>query len=403
MVYPQRLTLIPLLFSSLILSQPATAEKSQVKVEFYVSVPATTDPAETVYLVGNLPQAGNWQANGVAMKRLESGEHFLVLELPRGQTLEYKVTRGSWETVEKGAAGEELHNRTLELTKDTVERITVAGWRSDAAAVPTTMQASTITGDVRVHDAFESKLLQNRRRLLVYLPPGYEKNPDARYPVLYMQDGQNLFDQATSFAGEWRADETADRLIAGGEIEPIIIVGIENTPERVSEYTPAAVVGNGGRGREYLRFVVEEVKPLIDRTYRTLPGREHTGIAGSSLGGLISLYAVQQYPGVFGRCGAVSPSLWWGTQQFLKEAREDAAWARGSRIWLDMGTAENDDPERAGEALEEAAELADVLQRSGLVRDRDFVWKPIDGGRHNEAAWADRLGQILIFLYPKRS
>ena len=379
------------------------AEKEVVKVDFYVTVPADTAPDATIYLAGNLTELGGWKADGVALNRLDTGEYHAQLELPRGRILEYKFTKGSWETVEKGTTGEELHNRTLELDGDKTQRVQVAAWRT---AVPTTSGAvaqrkSTVTGDVRVHEDFRSKHLANSRRLLVYLPPDYEKKPNERYPVLYMQDGQNLFDDATSFAGEWHADETAERLIKEGKIPPLIIVGIENAGgDRVDEYTPVSSRGEGGRGALYAKFVVEEVKPFIDKTYRTKPDRASTGIGGSSLGGLISLYIVKQYPSVFGRCAAVSPSLWWNLGQFLAEAQADATWARGTRIWFDMGTKEDEQNVMVSQMrINDCTDFARSLERAGLKREQDFTWRKVDGAMHNEAAWADRFDEMLIYLY----
>ena len=379
------------------------AENEVVKVDFYVTVPADTAPDATIYLAGNLDEIGGWKADGVALNRLDTGEYHAQLRLPRGRTLEYKVTRGSWDTVEKDAGGDELHNRTLALDGDKVQRLQVAAWRS---AVPTTSGGapvckSTITGDVRVHEGFKSKHLVNGRRLLVYLPPDYEKSKSERYPVLYMHDGQNLFDDATSFAGEWHADETAEKLIREGKIPQLIIVGIENAGgDRVDEYTPVTSRGEGGRGALYAKFVVEEVKPFIDKTYRTKPDRASTGVGGSSLGGLISLYIVQQYPDVFGRCAAVSPSLWWNLGQFLAEAQKDATWARGTRIWLDMGTKEDEENVMVSQVrINDCTDFARSLQRAGLKPEQDFTWRKIEGAGHNEAAWAERFDEVLIYLY----
>jgi len=379
------------------------AEKEVVKVDFYVTVPADTAPDATIYLAGNLSEIGGWKADGVALNRLDTGEYHAQLRLPRGRTLEYKVTRGSWDTVEKGPGGAELHNRTLALDADTVQRVQVAGWRTE---VPTTSGAvavrkSTVTGDVRVHEDFKSQHLGNNRRLLVYLPPDYEKDKSQRYPVLYMQDGQNLFDDATSFAGEWHVDETAERLIKEGKIRPLIIVGIENAGgDRVDEYTPVSSRGEGGRGALYAKFVVDEVKPFIDKTYRTKPDQASTGIGGSSLGGLISLYIVKQHPDVFGRCAAVSPSLWWNLGQFLAEAQKDAAWARGTRIWFDMGTKEDEENVMVSQMrINDCTDFARSLERAGLKPGQDFTWRKIEGATHNEAAWADRFDDVLIYLY----
>jgi predicted alpha/beta superfamily hydrolase len=251
---------------------------------------------------------------------------------------------------------------------------------------------------VRTHDV-HSKILNNNRKVLVWLPPGYEKDSSRRYPVLYMHDGQNLFDDATSFAGEWRADETAQQLVEQGKIEPIIIVGIENTWQRVLEYTPTVDAGEGGRGQQYARFVVEEVKPLIDQTYRTKPDAANTAVGGSSLGGLISIYMVQKHGDVFGRCAAVSPSLWWGNGKYLADMTRDMSFAKGKRIWLDMGTSENADPALSRENVQHCETFANALRVAGLTTDKDYAWRAYDGAAHNETAWADRFDDVLIFLF----
>jgi len=376
----------------------ARADEETVKVTITVTVPKDTPADAKIYLAGNLDAAGRWKADGVEMNKVESGDYQVELKLRKGQTLEYKITRGSWETVEKGPNGEELENRKLALDGEKNETITVATWAKKSAPAK-----STATGDIRYHEHFASKILGNERRLMVWLPPGYEKQPDRRYPVLYMHDGQNCFDAATSFAGEWRADETAAKLIADGKIEPIIIVGIENAgSKRIDEYTPTpdSTLNQGGHGAEYAKFVIDEVKPFIDQAYRTLSDREHTAVAGSSLGGLISLYLIEKRGDVFGKCAAISPTLNWDGRQLLTAIEKDRQWtARGPiRIWLDMGTAEGagDDAMRS---IDASRAMAVVLRRAGLAENKDFVYREFRGAAHNETAWAARFDQVLIFLF----
>jgi predicted alpha/beta superfamily hydrolase len=379
----------------LFLVTPTVLAADQVTVRFIVTPPAGTDSKAQVYLAGSLDAVGQWKADGKAMSRQTDGSYLLELSLPKGQRLEFKFTRGTWQTVEKGAVGEELNNRVLDLKEDSVQRITIAKWADSNGAAPTT-RPTTIHGDVRVHEKFHSKLLSNDRKLLVYLPPGYDRATQ-RYPVLYMHDGQNLFDDATSFAGEWRADETADELIKAGKIKPVIIVGIENRgAERMDEYTPTrdARHGAGGKGALYAKFVLEEAKPFIDSTYRTLPDRANTGVGGSSLGGLISLYICQQYPQKIGSCAAVSPALGWDERRLLNELVEKPDALKDVQLWLDMGTEEGSDPALA---IEPCEQLAAALQKQG----GSFMWHKVEGARHNERAWAQRFGDILQFLYAK--
>ena len=263
---------------------------------------------------------------------------------------------------------------------------------------------STRTGDIRTHAGFHSTLLEGDRTLIVYLPPGYEKSGARRYPVLYMHDGQNLFDAATSFLGvEWQADETAERLIDAGRIEPIIIVGIYNTGERMNEYTPWPDERRhaGGRGERYAKFLVEEVKPFIDSTYRTQADRKHTAVAGSSLGGLISLYICEKYPETFSMCGVLSPALMWADKRIIRESTDACGTLKQCRIWLDMGSREGDSLGDFSQAIGWTRELVAVFDRCGLVPGRDYYYFEDVGAVHNEGAWAKRFDKLLLYFFAK--
>ncbi|HYJ85137.1 MAG TPA: alpha/beta hydrolase-fold protein [Pyrinomonadaceae bacterium] len=264
----------------------------------------------------------------------------------------------------------------------------------------------TLTGDVRHHKSFRSILLNNDRDLVIYLPPGYEANPKARYPVLYLHDGQNLFDGATSFipGKEWQIDETAQRLIAAGKIEPLIIVGINNTgKERIDEYTPVqdAKRRMGGKADLYGRMLVEELKPFIDANYRTIRDAQHTGLGGSSLGGLVSLYLGLKYPKVFGRLAVVSPSVWFADKHIVTNANALTAKPK-VRIWMDMGTKEGGNAEDAQKAVSDARLLKDTLIKKGWKSGKDLQYFEAEGAEHNESAWAQRVERILTFLYPRK-
>lgn len=234
-----------------------------------------------------------------------------------------------------------------------------------------------------------SPQLANRRDLLVYLPPSYPTSPLRRYPVVYMHDGQNLFDRATSFAGEWGVDETLEAASAEG-LEAIV-VGIPNLgAERCDEYSPwMDAKAGGGRGDAYLSFLIDTVKPLIDRDFRTRPERDDTAIVGSSMGGLISLYAFFRHPRTFGSAGAMSPALWFAGGAAFSYL-ERVSFVPG-RIYLDVGTLEG-----AGE-LRDVRRLYRLLRRKGYSRGelRLVVER---GGQHREAAWARRLPGQLRFL-----
>ncbi|MFZ3214680.1 MAG: alpha/beta hydrolase-fold protein [Candidatus Acidiferrales bacterium] len=252
-------------------------------------------------------------------------------------------------------------------------------------------------GQLQKHEQFRSRFLTKKRDLIVYLPGIYEKRPDLRFPVLYLEDGQNLFDPATSFVpGEyWRVGETADELIAQGAIQPLIIVGIYNTgKQRINEYTPTRdrKLG-GGKADKYGRLLVEELKPFIESNYRVEGGSANAGLGGSSLGGLLTIYLGLKYPQVFGRLAVLSPSVWWNRRAILEFAAHAPLAAR-PRIWLDVGTREDT------HTVEQVTALRDTLLRRGWREGRDLQFQVIEGARHNEVAWAQRVSPFLQFLFP---
>ena len=256
-------------------------------------------------------------------------------------------------------------------------------------------------GERRVHEGFPSALLANERTVTVHLPPGYAFEEWRHYPVLYLHDGQNVFDDdRAAFGVSWRAAETADRLARAGRIRPVILVGVDNTAARLDEYGLWRDDGEnaGGRGELHGRFLVGEVKPFIDREYRTLPGRAHTALAGSSMGGLSSLTTCWAHPRVFSRCGVMSPSLWWSKARVLHEL-DHHAWMRKLRFWLCMGTREGQGRGPVNAHLRRARHLAATFDRAGLLPGRDYCYWEVSGGEHNEAAWAARFDKLLLYFF----
>jgi predicted alpha/beta superfamily hydrolase len=263
--------------------------------------------------------------------------------------------------------------------------------------------AHTVVGPLKVLDALYSPQLHNERQLLVLLPSSYTQG-DQRYPVLYMHDGQNLFDQTTSFAGEWQVDETMQALDREG-VEAIV-VGIPNMGhQRVPEYTPFRERHRrSGLGQAYTAFLVETVKTRVDHDFRTLADRNHTGVLGSSLGGLISLYAFFRYPEVFGLIGALSPAIFLRVPETFAFIR-DAPFAPG-RIYMDVGSREaysgkretrrmQGDSERY---LETVRAMRDLLVEKGYCPGAELMYVEDVGARHHESAWARRLPDALRFL-----
>jgi predicted alpha/beta superfamily hydrolase len=244
---------------------------------------------------------------------------------------------------------------------------------------------------------FQSHFLPDARDIEVYLPEAYINDPARHFPVFYVHDGQNLFDGRTSYIPDrtWQAHTTADRLTREGLIEPVILVGINNTGlRRMAEYTPTRDPGlRGGDGDLYGRLLVEELKPRIDREFRTLPDAANTGLGGSSLGGLISLYLGFTYPEVFSKLAVLSPSIWWNERAILRTLSSSHT-RPTPRIWLDMGTAEG------LRHLRDTDVLHRRLMQNGWRDGVDLRYLRVAGGQHNEDAWAARFDQVLRFLFP---
>jgi predicted alpha/beta superfamily hydrolase len=280
---------------------------AQYRVTFIVDAPASHS-ADSIFVAGsfNLWNPGNPE---YCFTKSPSGKDSLTIHLPQG-AYEYKFTRGSWQRGESDVSGKGSDNRKLTINNDTTLRLQIAAWTDDFAK---TVQAvtSTASKNVRIMDsAFFMPQLNRNRRIWMYLPPGYASSKKS-YPVIYMHDGQNLFDNATSYSGEWGVDEFLDSIISKGK-KAMIVVGIDNGQEdRMSEYNPWKFQNFGeGEGDKYVDFLVKTLKPYFDKYYRTLSNKQNTFVAGSSMGGLISLYVVLKYPETFGGAGIFSPAFW---------------------------------------------------------------------------------------------
>jgi predicted alpha/beta superfamily hydrolase len=232
--------------------------------------------------------------------------------------------------------------------------------------------------------------LNRERQVRIYLPPGYATS-HKRYPVLYMHDAQNIFDDATSYVGEWHVDETLDQLARDGKLE-LIVVGVDHgNDKRLNELNPWANARFGaGEGREYMDFIVKVVKPLVDKTYRTLPDRAHTAVMGSSMGGLISHYAITEYPQVFSKAGVFSPAYWTAPASYGYIAAKPLP--KDARVFMLMGEEEGDS------MVPDVKIMGDVVRRTGLPADH-FVLKIVPGEHHNEGFWSKQFGEAVQWLF----
>jgi predicted alpha/beta superfamily hydrolase len=269
---------------------------------------------------------------------------------------------------------------------------------------PAFIRAESATGDLRLHE-FRSRIFHNTRFVRVWLPPEYDDpaNAGRRYPVLYLNDGQNLFEAAASFTGvEWQVDETADRLIREGAIPPLIIVGLDNAARnRMREYMPHRSLHPmllRGQGSRYPDFLTKEIMPFIARSYRVAPGPENLGLGGSSLGALISLYTAAARPGLIGRLLLESPSLWASNRQMIRSSRDVRNWPQ--RVYLAAGTAEAGREDRNRSVVDDVRELAAILGRAGLD-DKRLRLVIEEGANHHESSWARRFPEALRFLFQR--
>ena len=254
---------------------------------------------------------------------------------------------------------------------------------------------------LKLHHGFRSRYLPDTRDVIVYLPPGYEQNSDRSYPVLYMHDGQNLFDPKTSFieGRTWQVREQADAAIEAGEVEPLVIVGIYNTGwHRLAEYTHERDPRRdpqSGEADKYGKLLTQELMPWIASQYRVRTDRESTGMGGSSLGGLVTLYLGLQNATVFGKLAVMSPSVWWAHKSILGYVNEHAPqiWDK-PRIWLDVGDREG------RKTLRDAEQLMRRLKANGWSPGETLFFERVEGGTHDEASWATRVQPMLRFLFP---
>lgn len=359
----------------------ALASGSEVKI-IITSLPDNTPPEDDIYIAGNFNE---WDpGNPVYILDDNSlGQPEITLEGPG--SIEFKFTRGSWNKVEGDENGGFLPNRTFSFgTADTLD-IVILSWE-DLGGGNSTAAENVVIMD----DSFYIPQLDRYRRIWLYLPPDYETSGQD-YPVLYMHDGQNLFDAETSFLGEWEVDETLNQLFQEGKEVPIV-VGINNGgAHRMDEYSPWVNPDyGGGEGDQYAEFIVETLKPHIDENYRTRPGRENTGIMGSSLGGLISHYIGMKYQHVFSKAGIFSPAYWFNIEIF--NFTYEAGKQENMRFYMMGGTDEGPN------LVNEMNDMIDTLQASGYL-ENEITLKIVQDGQHNENLWRQEFGEAYEWLF----
>ncbi|MFN8292048.1 MAG: alpha/beta hydrolase-fold protein [Chitinophagaceae bacterium] len=372
---------------SVLLSCYLSFSQHLVRIELR-EIPSPT-PGDTMYVAGSF-NGWNPKDAGTMFRKDGKGTWFTDLTLAPGN-YEFKLTRGSWNMAECSKDGSDIGNRQLIVDRNTMYEIIVEGWKDRSASK---QKQHTASANVRVIDtAFYIPQLNRKRRIWVYLPSSYPT--DVPYPVLYMQDGQNVFDAATSFAGEWGVDEYLDSAFG----RKCIVVGIDNGGDkRMNEYCPYDFTLNPnnpkrdkGEGREYADFLVKTLKPYIDKHYKTIKGRSGTFIAGSSMGGLISLYAVLAYPKVFGGAGIFSPSVWICRDNILALTKHNASKVK-SKLFFYAGKQESGDM---------IPDMLKVFDQLALVSKSKMTTVIRDDGKHNETAWRKELPGFFQWIMKK--
>ena len=345
---------------------------------------------EQVFLTGSTAELGRWNVTALPMTRTDENRWEAVLALNTAKPVEFKVTRGSWETEEVDAQGKLMANHVLQPVDGGKAEIQVAGWKDERLA----QRTPQITGNFRLLPKVHSKYLEHDRDVIVWLPPGYDVRPAQRYPVLYMHDGRQVFDPATATWGkDWQVDELAQDLILTGAVEPFIVVAVDCTDARRDEYSPAQ------KGDDYVRFLIEELKPMVDATWRTEPGR--SAIAGSSMGGLISFYAAWQHPDVYFGAACLSPAF---ADRYGAECFRLVEAARGQlpdlRLFLSCGGASG----LEAELLDGTLKMANRLKTAGYP-EKNLAVRIESWAEHNEEAWSRMTPFWLKFLFgrPQRA
>ncbi len=348
-------------------------------------LPENTPKNATIYISGDFE---GW-TGGQEKYQLIPKNNIYSITLPKQkESINFKFTQGSWETVESNSDNGNIENRTYVFNKkNDVANIEIQNWSNS------TKKKSTASKNVSVlSEDFYIPQLNRKRRIWIYLPPNYNTSTKT-YPVLYMHDGQNLFDNATAYAGEWEVDETLNKLYKDQNFE-LIVIGIDNAGEkRMDEYSPwKNVKYGGGEGDAYLEFIVQTLKPYVDKNYRTISDKDHTGIMGSSMGGLISHYGGLKYQSIFGKIGVYSPAFWFSKSSF--EYAKKHSQINNTKMYFLIGDQEGKN------IVKDMEKMTNLMKNNGFPFN-NISEKIIPNGQHNEALWRDHFKEAVLWLFKK--
>ncbi|HTP78999.1 MAG TPA: alpha/beta hydrolase-fold protein [Bacteroidota bacterium] len=371
----------------LLLVCPSFGWGQAVRVTVRVYTPPATRSDDRVYITGNDSAVGMWSPSGLELAIRDDSSRSGSFLITKGFRLEFKITRGSWNSEALYTPGVIPANTILDVDHDTTLDVRPCAW-SESMPPP----RSSITGTVEFLRRLKGQGLRYARDVIVWLPPSYKTTKKRRYPVLYMHDGQNVFDPSTSFSHvDWGVDETCDSLMRSGKMEEVIVVAVYNSPDRMLEYSDTSF------GRAYGDFFVHKLKPLIDSKYRTKPDRDHTAIMGSSLGGLISFLFLYWYPDIFSKAGCLSSAFSYRDRKVFRQFSKTAGFPKPVKIYMDCGGVGME-----GSLKPQMDEMAGLLQKIGLAEGKDFIRYFDPAAEHHEKAWAQRVWRPLIFFFGKQ-
>jgi enterochelin esterase-like enzyme len=356
------------------------AGSAQLKsVTFSVTSPALPDTTR-IFITGSIAELGFWNPAKARMTNIGNNTWTFSVSQVTGTSLEYKFTLGSWSREAVDVNGQPFQNFAVTVKGDTTITHALPRWKNGDSKK---IVRGKITGKVLYHQQLSGDGLAPRD-IIVWLPPDYDKDLKQRYSVVYMHDGQNIIDPATSaFGVDWGIDESSDSLIRNNITSPFIVVGIYNTADRSKEYTP------GTLGTAYMKFVAHKVKPFIDASYRTKRDRKNTVVGGASAGGTISFMLAWEYPHIFGRAICMSPAFKIQDIDYVKTVAESKE-KRNGFFYIDNGGVGLETRLQPG-----VSAMVDALKKKGYKEGKDYYYVVDAGARHNEADWAKRFPKAV--------
>lgn len=373
---------IVFLFISFFMMQTQAQKTHLIPVTFVLTA-ATLPEDSSVFITGSIEPLGEWNPGKIKMKYEGNHTWSTSFTVDKPLSVEYKYTLGTWDHEAASASGTPLDNFSANLQHEITIRDTINSWTT---GTENQVIEHHVTGIVQYHPAMKGKGIKDRD-VSVWLPPNYDSSGNTHYPVLYMQDGQNIFDPVNSaFGVEWSIDETCDSLIKAGTIQPLIVVGISNTSDRSFEYVP------GAKGEAYMNFMVTQLKPFIDATYRTNKDKAHTFVGGSSLGGLISFMLVWQHPDVFSKAICMSPAFKVNKLDYVKTVLAYHGKKKPVSFYIDNGGVGLDSQLQPG-----VNAMLIALQKKGYAENKEIKYVNDKKANHSETSWGQRFPAAIVW------